>query len=124
MGGGASLTWPPNWSFSSNLKSASIRALAPASPAPGTGQSIGLLEFDTFKATDVSNYVKLIGYPAAVLSNLSEVKVNGGAVLGPDEDEVLLDIDDVMDIAPGAKVIVYDAPFAGPGASFQPLLAR
>ncbi len=34
---------------------------------------------------------------------------------------MLLDIDTVMTMAPGAQVVVYDAPFGGPGASFQDL---
>src|SRR5262249_55919644 len=37
---------------------------------------------------------------------------------GVDESEVLLDIDAVMSLAPGAQVVVYDGPFTGPG-SFQ-----
>ena len=35
--------------------------------------------------------------------------------------EVLLDIDAVMTIAPGVKVVVYDAPWNGSGSSFQAL---
>jgi len=84
----------------------------------GTGQKIGLLEFDTFNQGDVANYLGLINYPSSVINNLSEMKVNGGAPLGAYEDEVLLDIDSVLSIAPGAKVVVYDSPFSGPGNSF------
>jgi kumamolisin len=87
----------------------------------GTGETIGLVEFDTFERTDVSNFLTLIGAPANQIDNLSEVKVNGGAPSGPNADEVLLDIDDVMTGAPGAKVVVYDGPFTGAGSSFQSL---
>jgi subtilase family serine protease len=52
-------------------------------------------------------------------SNVSPVHVGGGATPGSNQDEVLLDIDDVMSAAPGAKILVYDAPFTGPGTSFQ-----
>ncbi len=87
----------------------------------GTGQTIGLIEFDTFRTSDVADFLNLIGAPATQINNLSEIKVNGGATPGPNQDEVLLDIDDVMTIAPGAKVVVVDQPFAGAGASFQSL---
>ena len=96
-------------------------------PAPsflgvdGTGQTIGLIEFDTFQQSDVADFLNLVGSPATQITNLSEVKVNGGASPGPNQDEVLLDIDDVMSGAPGAKVVVYDQPFTGSGASFQSL---
>ena len=94
----------------------------PAASAPfsGAGQKIGLLEFDTFQLSDVSDFLHLIGASATQISQLSEVKVNGGATAGPNQSEVLLDIDTVMTIATGADVVVYDAPFDGRG-SFQAL---
>ncbi|MGA2225316.1 MAG: protease pro-enzyme activation domain-containing protein, partial [Syntrophobacteraceae bacterium] len=87
----------------------------------GTGQTVGLIEFDTFQSSDVANFLSLIGSPSTLINNVTEVKVNGGAPPGLTQDEVLLDIDTVLTIAPGAKVVVYDAPFTGPGASFQTL---
>lgn len=86
----------------------------------GTGQTIGLIEFDNFQPSDVSDYINLFGLKASI-GNLSEVNIGGGAPLGSDESEVLLDIDAVMTIAPGAKVVVYDAPWSGSGTSFQAL---
>ena len=88
----------------------------------GTGQTIGLLEFDTYHNSDVSDFINLIssigGNPGSI-SNLSEVPVNGGiASPGADESEVLLDINTVMSVAPGAKVVVYDAPFNGQPTSY------
>ncbi len=119
--------WEKLWS--GFLEGASFGHYPAASdPAPGswvtmdgTGQTLGLLEFDTFQTSDVSNYLAGVGLPANQINNLSEVKVDGGATLGPDQDEVLLDIDTVMSMAPGAKVVVYDAAFSGPGTSFQSL---
>ena len=85
----------------------------------GTGQTIGLVEFNTFSSSDVVNYLALVGQPASQINNLSQVHVDGGASAGPNEDEVLLDIDAIEAIAPGAKIAVYDGPFTAPGASFQ-----
>jgi kumamolisin len=83
----------------------------------GTGQTVGLLEFDSYETSDVNDYLNLlnlVGATAAPIGNLSQVPVNGGvSPPGSDQDEVLLDIDTVMTYAPGAKVVVYDAPFNG-----------
>ncbi len=89
-----------------------------ASSLGGAGQTIGLVEFDTFEQSDVANYFNLIGLPSANLANLSTVDVNGGATPGSGQDEVLLDIDTVMTLAEEANVKVYDAPFEG-GSSFE-----
>ena len=90
-------------------------------PVPGAGQTIGLLEFSTYTPSDVQNYLDLLGM-GADFSNLSEIAVNGGvANPGPGESEVLLDIDAVMSLAPGAKVEVFDGPFQGSG-TFQSML--
>ena len=112
------------------LSSNSSAEAAVSPPPAGAGETIGLVEFDTFHASDVSDYLslagqaaKLLGTPVGNIGNLSVVDVGGGASATPgiNESEVLLDIDDVMGIAPGAKVVVYDAPFVGAG-SFQSVL--
>ncbi len=94
-------------------------APAPLQGVDGTGQTIGLAEFDNFQPADVSNFLALTGLPASNIGNVSRTDVDGGAAFGANQDEVLLDIDTVMTIAPGAKVVVYDAPFGVPGTSFQ-----
>src|SRR5215469_11240583 len=110
---------------SSGLESVRARTGAAVFATAGTGQKIGLVEFDGFQMSDVSNFLALQGYSSSELSNLSVVAVNGGiATPGASQDEVLLDIDTVMDVAPGAKTVVYEAPFAGAGASFQPILNK
>ncbi len=87
-------------------------------PAPGTGQTVGLLEFDNFHPLDVQDFLNLIGQ-GSQFAQLSQIHVAGGAgAHGADESEVLLDIDAVMSLAPGAQVIVFDGPFSGRG-SFQ-----
>ncbi len=90
--------------------------------ARGAGQKVGLLEFDSFAQSDVSDFLNLVGMPPSAISKLTQVHVNGGATLGSRQDEVLLDITSVMLIATGAQVVVYNAPFAGGGTSFQGLL--
>jgi hypothetical protein len=93
-------------------------ATIPLQSANGTGQTVGLVEFDNFHSSDISDYLSLVGQPSSQINNLSVVPVNGGTTVGPNEDEVVLDIDSIMTLAQGAKVVVYDAPFSGIG-SFQ-----
>lgn len=96
--------------------------------ALGVGQTIGLVEFAGFQSSDVSDYLNLVapvaqalGMPSGSINNLSVATVNGGATAGGDQQEVLLDIDDVMTLAPGAKVVAYEAPFVR--GSFQAVLS-
>jgi len=84
----------------------------------GSGQTVGLVQFDSFETQDVADFLALIDADPARIGNLSQVHVGGGATLGPDQREVLLDIETILTVAPGAKVVVYDAPFTGAG-SFQ-----
>ena len=115
----------PSGAAASGTESDTVDLTAsPWQSATGAGQTIGLAEFDNFQSSDVSDYLSLTGMPAASIGNLSEVNVDGGVSIGAGEDEVLLDIDTVMTIAPGAKVIVYDAPFSGAGGSFQSVFNR
>ena len=87
--------------------------------ADGSGQTIGLLEFDTFNSSDVDDFIALTELPAAKSADVTRVHVAGGAgAPGAAQDEVLLDIDAVLSFAPGAKIRVYDGPFTG-NTSFQ-----
>src|SRR5271154_5267861 len=109
----------------SGLPSVRARPNASIASTAGTGQKVGLVEFDGFNTSDVGDFLALNGYSSSELSNLSVVAVNGGiATPGANQDEVLLDVDTVMDVAPDAETVVYEAPFAGPGASFQPILNK
>ena len=110
----------PGTDLAPGLESSADAISSVASTFNGAGQKIGLLEFDTFQRSDVSDFLNLIGASATQINQLSEVKVGGGATAGPNQSEVLLDIDTAMTIATGANVIVYDAPFNGRG-SFQAL---
>ena len=94
-----------------------VRSAFTNSPSTaGAGQKIGLVEFDNFNPSDVQNFLQLVSRPNQ-FAQLSQVHVNGGAgAPGAEQAEVLLDIDVVMSLAPGAQVIVYDGPFHGRGS--------
>lgn len=84
--------------------------------ADGSGQTIGFVQFDTFQKSDIDNYAALVHLPAGASDKISQVHVNGGATLGQGASEVLLDLTVAMTIAPGANLVVYDAPLS---TSFQ-----
>lgn len=99
------------------------RGRAPIAPGAwlgndGSGQTIAIVAFDTFDRNDVADYLALRGLPPERINDLTQVHVNGGATAGANQAEVLLDINAALTMAPGARVVVYDAPFTGAG-SFQ-----
>lgn len=74
----------------------------------GSGETVGLIEFDTFKQSDIDAWTQYFKQPA-VTPEL--VKVDGGVPNpGSDQMEVTLDIQAVAATAPKAKQIVYSAP--------------
>jgi len=91
-------------------------AYAPGVTNTGAGQSIGLVEFDSYYSADISNYLALItsdyGFTTSVtLSSLSNV-VLGGLTGSPGSGnlEVALDIDMSICMAPGlSEIYVYEA---------------
>jgi subtilase family serine protease len=83
-------------------------AYAPDVSLRGDGQTIGLMEFDTYDQADVATYQAacgLSGTPAprnAYFDGLSPIDAPMG-----NQFEVVLDIDMVMAMAPAAQVVVY-----------------
>jgi subtilase family serine protease len=85
-------------------------AYAPGVTNTGTGQSIGLVEFDSYYSTDITDYLKL---PQTGLSNssvtLSNVVLGLTGSPGSGNVEVALDIDMAISMAPGlATIYVYE----------------
>lgn len=87
-----------------------------AATTPGAGQTIALAEFDSYDLSDVQKFLTLIGHPERV-SAITTISL-GANYTTQGESEVLLDIDTVLSLAPGAAVRVYEAGFRGQG-SFQ-----
>ena len=85
-------------------------AYVPGSPLTGTGQNVGLFQFDAFFTNDIAAYAAQIGLtngPSIVV-----VPVNGGVPTpGFGNPEVSLDIEMVLSMSPGVSTIyVYEAP--------------
>lgn len=85
---------------------------APGVSLTGTGQMIGLVEFDGYYASDITTYESLTGLPNVPLQIVLLNGFNGvptpGAYSG--NTEVAMDIEMAISMAPGlSKVVVYEA---------------
>lgn len=88
-------------------------AYAPGVTLTGAGQSVGLVEFDTYYAADISKYLALsAGGLANTSVTLTNVVIDGPlGSPGDGNTEVALDIDMAICMAPGlSSVLVYEAP--------------
>jgi subtilase family serine protease len=95
------------------------------SAAVGSGQKIGLAAFSSIRLSDVADWLALTDRPANLLGQVTKIDVNGGAPVGPNQSEVLLAINTILGLAPGVKIVVYDAPSTGSGStSFQALFNK
>jgi subtilase family serine protease len=74
----------------------------------GTGETIGLVEFTNYKATDIGTYESCYGF---VSNPVVPVSINGGAGTQSAAIEAELDIEVAISNAPGvSSVRVYSAP--------------
>ena len=74
----------------------------------GNGQTVGLLQFDSYYRSDITAYEKLAGLPNVTLENEYLDGFNGTP--GANADEVSLDIEMVASMAPGISLIkIYSA---------------
>ncbi|SPE51429.1 putative Tripeptidyl-peptidase I [Verrucomicrobia bacterium] len=86
-------------------------AYAPGVTLDGTGQVLGLLEGDGYFLNDITNYEGQAKLPRVPMTNVLVDGFNGIATVGDGaNDEVALDIDMAVAMAPGlAQLIVYEA---------------
>jgi hypothetical protein len=88
-------------------------AYAPGVTLTGTGQSVGLLEFDGYYPGDITSYESQTGVPSVTLQRVLVGGFNGTPT-PPGEDsgnsEVALDIEMAISMAPGlSSVVVFEA---------------
>ncbi|HVM61593.1 MAG TPA: LamG-like jellyroll fold domain-containing protein [Verrucomicrobiae bacterium] len=91
-----------------------------ASSPTGSGQTVGLLQFDGYTASDITYYETLAGLPSVTLSNVLLDGFSGTPTGGGGEVEVSLDIEMAISMAPGlSRIIVYEA---GPYGNWHDIL--
>ena len=99
-------------------------AYAPGVALTGSGQVVGLLEFDGYYANDITAYEASNGLSSVTLKNVLLDGFNGTPTTGPDSGnaEVALDIEMAISMAPElSKVIVYEA---GPSGTPNDILSQ
>ena len=89
------------------LNSASLPA------SKGLWQTIGIFELDGFTGSDITAYETKFGLPSVQPTTVLIDGFNGKP--GSGADEVTLDIELQMAVAPSAKIIVYEGPNSGTG---------
>jgi len=91
------------------------RAYAPNTTLTGAGQSVGLVQFDGFFASDIAAYESQIGLTGTP-PNLVVIPIDGGVpVPGSGNVEVSLDIEMILSMAPKvSNIYVYEAPNPSP----------
>jgi len=92
-------------------------AYLPGSNLRGAGQVVGLLQFDGYLPSDIVTYANVAGLTNVPLQNVLLDGFSGVPNLGDPNnanDEVCLDIEMVMSMAPGlAKIVVFEAGPSG-----------
>ncbi|HEX7618146.1 MAG TPA: protease pro-enzyme activation domain-containing protein, partial [Verrucomicrobiae bacterium] len=84
-------------------------AYLPGVTLDGTGQTVGLLEFDGYYPNDIATYTSASGLTNVPLQNVLLDGFRGAA--GSDNIEVALDIEVAIAMAPAlAKIVVFEAP--------------
>jgi uncharacterized repeat protein (TIGR03803 family) len=82
-------------------------AYTPGVTLNGSGQAVGLFELDGYYPSDITAYERLAGLPNVTLTNVLLDEFPG--IPGGHNDEVALDIDMAVCMAPGiSRVIVYE----------------
>ncbi|HXI71964.1 MAG TPA: protease pro-enzyme activation domain-containing protein, partial [Verrucomicrobiae bacterium] len=98
------------------------KAYVPDTSLTGSGQVVGLLQFDGYTASDITYYTSQAGLPNVTLQNVLLNGFSGNPSHAGGEVEVSLDIEMAISMAPGlSKVIVYEAPNPSP---FEDILNR
>ena len=100
-------------------------AYMPGTTLTGVDQSVGLLEFDGFYASDVAAYAQLAGGGRTNIA-IQTVLIdhyNGTPIYSTGNQEVSLDVEMAMAMAPGLnKIIVFSAGTNGPSNSQNDIL--
>lgn len=103
-------------------------AYVPGFNGTGTGQAVGLFELDGYFAADIAAYAAAANLPSVPLSNVLIGGFNGvpsSSQAGSGNEEVALDIEMVISMAPGlSRIYVYEGSPRATMASINAVLNR
>jgi hypothetical protein len=80
----------------------------------GAGVTVAVYELEPNDPNDIATYQSCYGTHASV----TDVHVDGGVGSGPGSGEAALDIENVISIAPAARLLVYQGPNSDTGSAF------
>lgn len=84
-------------------------AYVPGVTLNGTGQAVALVEFAGFASKDITSYEHMANLPNVPVT---AIPIDSFSGLGSGQDEVSLDIEMAISMAPGlSQVLVYEAPY-------------
>jgi hypothetical protein len=82
----------------------------------GAGQTVAVLELEPYDLADIQHYATCYSLNGQPLNpQIANILVDGGAGSGSGSGEAALDIENVIGLAPGANVAVYEGPNSGSG---------
>jgi subtilase family serine protease len=99
-------------------------AYLPGGTLNGSGQIVGLMQFDGYNPSDILTYENIAGLPSVPLQNILLDGFNGSA--GSANDEVCLDIETSISMAPGlTKVVLFEAgPYGYPDSILSSMVSH
>ena len=88
----------------------------------GAGQTVAILELEPYDPNDIAAFDACYG----VSTVPSNVPIDGGAGSGPGQGEAALDVENVIGLAPQAKIAVYEGPNSstGPYDTMNAIISR
>jgi len=82
----------------------------------GAGQTVAILELEPYELSDIQTYAECYDVNGQPLNpQIGNTLVDNGAGTGPGEGEAALDIENVIGLAPQARIAVYEGPNSGNG---------
>jgi len=97
-------------------------AYVPGVALTGSGQTVGLLQFDGYALSDIQTYEAQAGLPNVTCTNVLLDGYNGTPATTNGQIEVSLDIEMVISMSPGvSKIILYEG---GPSGVWEDILNR
>jgi subtilase family serine protease len=87
-----------------------------STPDEGAGQTVAILELESYDPNDIAAFERCYtvnGQPVNPL--IANIPVDGGDAPGPGQGEAALDIENVISLAPEARIAVYTGPNTGSG---------
>ena len=82
----------------------------------GAGQTVAILELESYDPNDITAFERCYTQNGRPINPLiANVSVDGGDGSGPGSGEAALDIENVIGLAPQARIAVYEGPNSGTG---------